>query len=230
MSVMFHSPIHGTVISKEVQEGQYVDEGMVLYRLADLTKVWIYLDVYEKDIRSIKVGTSVSCTSDTYPNERFRGKVTFIEPVINEETRTVRVRMELNNPNGKLKPNMFVQANIDVPFAGIILVPTSAIIATGKRSVVWVEVKPNVFEPRDVVVGMSSDTQSEILSGLNEGEQVAVSGGFLIDSESALRQPTAADPHAGHRTQKTNSVKPGQAPVSSSDQGHSHTTKEHGND
>jgi membrane fusion protein, copper/silver efflux system len=202
MSVTFHSPIHGTVISKEVQEGQYVDEGTVLYKLVDLSNVWIYLDVYEKDIRFVKIGTRVSFTSDTYPNERFHGTVTFIEPVINEETRTIRVRIESNNPNGKLKPNMFVQANIDVPFTGKVLVPTSAIINTGKRSIVWVEVKPNVFEPRDVVVGMSSEADSEILSGLLEGEQIAVSGGFLIDSESALRKPSAADPHEGHRTQK----------------------------
>jgi Cu(I)/Ag(I) efflux system membrane fusion protein len=202
MSITFHSPIHGTVISKEVQEGQYVDEGTVLYLLVDLSKVWIYLDVYEKDIRYVKAGTSVSLTSDTYPNERFNGKVTFIEPVINDETRTVRVRIETNNPNGKLKPNMFVQANINVAFTGKVLIPTSAIINTGKRTVVWVEVEPNFFEPRDVVVGMSSDAESEILSGLNIGEQVAVSGGFLIDSESALREPSAADPHAGHRTQK----------------------------
>jgi Cu(I)/Ag(I) efflux system membrane fusion protein len=231
MSMTFHSPIHGTVISKDVQEGQYVDEGMVLYLLVDLSKVWIYLDVYEKDIRYVKIGTSVSLTSDTYPNERFHGTVTFIEPVVNEETRTVRVRIESNNPNGKLKPNMFVQANIDVPFTGKVLVPTSAIVNTGKRSVVWVEVKPNVFEPRDVVVGMSSDTISEILSGLNEGEQVAVSGGFLIDSESALRQPSVADPHAGHRTQKANTAQTsGQIPLPSSGQGHSHNTKEHSND
>jgi Cu(I)/Ag(I) efflux system membrane fusion protein len=231
MSITFNSPIHGTVISKEVQEGQYVDEGTVLYRLVDLSKVWIYLDVYEKDIRFVKISTSVSFTSDTYPNERFRGAVTFIEPVINEETRTVRVRIESNNPNGKLKPNMFVQANIDVPFTGKVLIPTSAIINTGKRSVVWVEVKPNVFEPRDVVVGTSSDAKSEILSGLNEGEQVAVSGGFLIDSESSLRQSSAADPHAGHRTQKVNTTQtPGQTPLPSSSQGHNHKEMEHGDD
>ena len=193
MSITFHSPIHGTVVSKEVQEGQYVNEGTALYRLIDLSKVWIYLDVYEKDIRFVKRGTPVSFTSDTYPDERFHGTVTFIAPVINEETRTVRVRIESNNPNGKLKPNMFVQANIYVPFTAKVLVPTSAIINTGKRSVVWVEVKPNVFEPRDVVAGTSSDTKSEILSGLNEGEMVAVSGGFLIDSESALRQPSVRD-------------------------------------
>ncbi|MFH0990906.1 MAG: efflux RND transporter periplasmic adaptor subunit [bacterium] len=223
MSVTFHSPIHGTVISKEVQEGQYVDEGMVLYRLVDLSKVWIYLDVYEKDIRFVKMGTSVYFTSDTYPNERFHGTATFIDPVINEETRTVRVRIESNNINKKLKPNMFVQATITVPFTSNVLVPSSAVMLTGKRSVVWVEVKPNVFEPRDVVVGTSSDTKSEILNGLNEGEQVAVSGGFLIDSESALRQPTSADPHAGHRTQKANTA---QTPVPSSDQGHNHTTME----
>ena len=223
MSITFHSPIHGTVISKDVQEGQYVDEGMVLYLLVDLSNVWIYLDVYEKDIRYVKVGTSVSLTSDTYPNERFHGTVTFIEPVINEETRTVRVRIESNNPSGKLKPNMFVQANIDVPFTGKVFIPTSALINTGKRSIVWVEVKSNVFEPRDVVVGMSSDTISEILSGLNEGEQVAVSGGYLIDSESALREPSAADPHAGHRTQKVNTPQTsGQTPLSSSDQGQNH--------
>jgi Cu(I)/Ag(I) efflux system membrane fusion protein len=204
MSVTFHSPIHGTVIAKEVQEGQYVDEGMVLYQLADLSRVWIYLDVYEKDVQAVKTGASVSFTSDTYPNERFHGTVTFIEPVINEETRTARVRIESNNPGGKLKPNMFVQAAINVPFTSSILIPTSAIMNTGKRTVVWVEVKPNVFEPRDVVIGTSSDTQTEILSGLHEGDEIAVSGGFLIDSESALQEPKTADPHAGMNMEHSN--------------------------
>jgi Cu(I)/Ag(I) efflux system membrane fusion protein len=126
---------------------------------------------------------------------------------------------------------MFVQANIDVPFTCKVLIPTSAIINTGKRSVVWVEVKTNVFEPRDVVVGMSSDVNSEILSGLDEGEKVAVSGGFLIDSESALHQPSAADPHAGHRAQKASTAQTSrQTRLPSSDHVQNHKETEHSDD
>ncbi len=202
-AVRFNSPISGTVVLKQVQSGQYVDEGTVLYQLANLSKVWIYLDVYEKDIQFIRKGQTVHITSDAYPNNEFTGKVTFVDPVMNPETRTVRTRTEFDNRHGKLKPKMFVKAQLHMEGKNTLTVPSSAIMFTGKRTVVWVETKTNTFEPRDVVLGQSANFDYEIVSGLEEGEMIAVSGGFLIDSESALQQPTAANLHAGHETQQS---------------------------
>jgi len=196
-TVMFYSPIHGTVIRKQIQEGQYVDEGMMIYQLADLSKVWIYLDVYEKDVRFIKIGQPVHITSEAYPNELFTGRVTFIDPVVNAETRTVRVRTEFANPGGKLKPQMYAKAQITIPITNAIVIPASAVLSTGKRNVVWVEVQPNMFEPRDVVLGVHTDSFCEVLKGLKEGESIVVTGGFLLDSESQLQQPTYTEPKGG---------------------------------
>lgn len=197
-AVQFNSPIVGTVVLKQVQVGQYVDEGTVLYQLANLSKVWIYLDVYEKDIQFIRKGQTVHITSDAYPNNEFTGKVTFVDPVMNPEMRTVRIRTEFDNRHGKLKPKMFVKAQLHTEGKRAIAVPANAIMFTGKRTVVWVEKQSNTFEPRDVVLGQSTDAEFEIISGLEEGEMIAVSGGFLIDSESALQQPSAANLHERH--------------------------------
>lgn len=216
-TVTFNSPIHGTVISKEVQQGQYVDEGMMLYQLTDLSKVWIYLDVYEKDLRFIKVGKSVQITSEAYPNESFTGKVTFINAVLNGETRTIRVRTEFDNPNGKLKPQMYVKAKLSIPINDVIVIPSSAVLSTGRRDVVWVEVKPNTFEPRSVVLGVHAESSCEVLSGLQEGDSIVVSGGFMLESESQLQQPFALgsepaggvmthDDHKASTESKTNEV------------------------
>ncbi|MBI2429643.1 MAG: efflux RND transporter periplasmic adaptor subunit [Ignavibacteriales bacterium] len=205
-AVQFYSPISGTVVLKQVQEGQYVDEGTVLYQLANLSKVWIYLDVYEKDVQFVKKGQIVHIKTDAYPDEEFTGRVTFIDPVMNPETRTVRIRSEFDNRHGMLKPKMFVKAQLHMEGRKTLTVPSSAIMFTGKRTVVWVETQKNTFEPRDVVLGQSANSEYEIVSGLEEGEMIAVSGGFLIDSESALQQPGSADPHAGHGTEKTESM------------------------
>lgn len=204
-SIPFHSPISGTVISKEIQAGQYVDEGTTLYKLADLSRVWVYVDVYEKNIQSVKIGSAVQLTTESYANERFDGKVTFIEPVVNSETRTVRMRTEFANPSGKLKPNMYVNAQIVTQSKNTIAVPSTAVISTGKRNVVWVEVKENTFEPRDVMVGIQSDDRVEILDGIKVGEKVVVTGGYLIDSESQLQQPSAAAEHQHSGSAQNNS-------------------------
>jgi Cu(I)/Ag(I) efflux system membrane fusion protein len=197
-SVRFFSPIHGTVLQKNVVEGQYVDEGMVLYQVADLSRVWAYFDVYEQDVRYLQVGQSIQMTTEAYPGERFAGRVTFIDPVISEETRTARVRTELSNPFDKLKPKMFVTAHWQVPIVRALVVPISAVLFTGKRTLVWVEVSENTFEPREISVGTSAQGYYVVLNGLKEGDVIAATGGYLLDSESTLQQPTSADPHAGH--------------------------------
>jgi Cu(I)/Ag(I) efflux system membrane fusion protein len=188
-TVTFYAPIQGTVTLKEVQEGQYVDEGTLLYQLADDAKLWAYLDIYEKDMRFVQRGLKVALTTDAYPGESFSGRVAFIDPALDPQTRTLRVRVELNNAGGKLKPQMYVRAETQIPISNSLVVPSSALLSTGKRDVVWVEVQPNTFEPREVHVGLTDASGVQILHGLQEGEMIAISGGFLIDSESQLRQP-----------------------------------------
>ena len=208
--VSFHSPLSGTVIEKDVQEGEFVDEGKVLYRLADLSKVWVILEIYEQDARFIRTGMQVSLSIDANPGEEFSGRVTFIDPVLNAESRTVRVRVESANPLGKLKPNMYVRGAAMVTMADAVIVPTTAVLGTGRRNVVWVEIRPNMFEPRTVTTGTTAESSTQILSGLREGELVAVTGGFLIDSESALsltpKGPDTPSPHASAPLPTANDV------------------------
>ncbi|MCW5894390.1 MAG: efflux RND transporter periplasmic adaptor subunit [Bacteroidetes bacterium] len=196
--VTVYSQVSGTVVKKSVDPQHYAATGEDMFDIADLSTVWIYLDVYERDIRFVAAGQSVQITTEAYPTEKFNGKVIFIDPVVNPETRTIRVRTEFPNPQFKLKPNMYATATINVPKAEAIVVPSTAVISTGKRNVVWVEVMENSFEPRDVVVGASRNGLTAILNGLEEGDHVVESGGYLLDSESALQQPASANPHAGH--------------------------------
>ena len=199
-TLRFLSPIRGTVVQKQVQQGQYVDEGMRLYQLVDLSKVWISVDVYEQDLSLVRIGQAVHIESQSFPGESLHGKVTFIDPVVNGETRTARVRTEFANSSGRLKPNMFVNARISVIREHVLTVPFSAVLSTGKKTAVWVETQSNIFEPRNVELGLSSDGLQEILGGIDENELVATSGGFLIDSESKLQLPSAGGAHAGHTT------------------------------
>jgi len=189
-TMTYYAPISGTVIQKQVQEGQYVDEGMPLYQLADLSTVWAILDVYEKDIRFVHAGQPVSFTSNAYPGKTFHGKVSFINPVLDSDTRTIRVRAEVPNPDGGLRPNMYIAATLRARVAGAVVVPTTAILSMGKRSIVWLEVRENMFEPRDVTTGVESGGTTQLLAGPAPGEMVVATGGFLIDSESALQEPS----------------------------------------
>ncbi len=173
-------------MKKSVDVQRYVETGEPLFEVADLSVVWVLLDVYEKDLRFVAVGQTVQVTTPAYPGELFAGRVTFIDPVLSPDTRTIRVRTEFPNKNGKLKPNMYVNASIAIAPAQVVAIPTSAILPMGSRSIVWVEVSENTFEPREVVTGIVSDGFAEVLEGLKPGECIAATGGFLIDAESAL--------------------------------------------
>lgn len=196
--ITIYSPITGTVVKKNIDPQHYASTGEVIYDVADLSTVWMNADVYEQDIRFIHIGQSITITSEAYPAESFSGRVAFIDPVMNGETRTIRIRTEFSNASGKLKPQMFVAATINVEIPNALLIPSSAVLSTGKQTIAWIETSPNTFEPRDVVLGARSDSTFQILSGVHEGESVVVTGGFLIDSESALRSPSSAEPHTGH--------------------------------
>jgi Cu(I)/Ag(I) efflux system membrane fusion protein len=181
-----YTPLSGIVIDKLVLKGQYVKEGDPLFNIADLTSVWTELEVYENDFPFIKTGQRVDITSQSYPGKTFHGRVSYIYPFLDPKTRTVKVRVEIPNPDLRLKPDMFVNAVIKVPLGNVLTVPVNAVLDTGKRKVVWMETKPGIFVPRDVQVGARVGDDLQILSGLLRGDKIAATGGYLIDSEAQL--------------------------------------------
>jgi Cu(I)/Ag(I) efflux system membrane fusion protein len=187
--VTIYSPIGGTVIQKKVDPQHYAATGEDLYEVADLSTVWMNADVYEYEMRALKVGQTVEATSDAYPGTRFTGRITFISPSIDPSSRTVRVRAEFANPLGRLRTDMFVDASIRVQLPEAIAVPASAVLSTGQRNVIWVQKEEGIFEPRYVVLGESAEGFYQILEGIHGGDIVAESGGYLLDSESQLKVP-----------------------------------------
>lgn len=182
-----YTPLSGIVIEKMVQQGQYVNTGDALFNIADLSTVWVEVEVYENEFPNIHIGQQVEIRSQSFPGKPFTGRISFIYPFLDPKTRTVKARVEMPNPGMKLKPDMFVNAIIKIPLVSAIVVPVTAVMDTGRRQVVWVETSPGMFEPRDVQVGQQTDDKIQILSGLKPGDKVAVSGSYLIDSESQLK-------------------------------------------
>lgn len=199
--IPIYSPLSGVVTEKFVQEGQYVNIGDPLFAVADLSRIWVELEVFESDFSLVKVGQDVVIVSQSYPGEPFHGKVKLIYPFLDSKTRTVKLRVELPNPGLKLKPEMYVNATIRVPLADSLTVPVGAVMDTGKRQVVWVESKPGVFLQREIKTGVRTDRVVQILSGLKAGEKIATTGSYLIDSEAQLSHgvdaPSAAPPPVG---------------------------------
>jgi Cu(I)/Ag(I) efflux system membrane fusion protein len=182
-----YTPLSGVVIEKMVQQGQYVNIGDVLFNIADLSRVWVEIEVYENEFPNIRIGQRVEIQSQSFPGKPFSGRISFIYPFLDPKTRTVKARVEMANPGLKLKPDMFVRASVKVALGKAIVVPVTAVMDTGKRQVAWVETSPGMFEPRDVQVGQRTDDKVQVLSGLKPGDKVAVSGAYLIDSEAQLK-------------------------------------------
>jgi Cu(I)/Ag(I) efflux system membrane fusion protein len=185
------APASGTVLKKYVEPQQYLAAGSTLFDIADLTQMWLIADVYEVDLAWVRPGVSVSASSEAFPGERFTGAVRFVEPSLDPGTRTARARINLANPFGKLKAGMFLQVVITVELPSSLLVPASAVLSTGQKSVVWMDAGNGVFRPRTVLAGARSGNLLQILKGLEEGEAVVASGGYLLDSESQLQMTTA---------------------------------------
>ena len=184
------APQDGFVVEKLVVEGQMVEVGMKLYRLADLGLVWAQAQIYEQDLDYLKLGQEATMTLSYLPDREFRGRVTYIYPNVDEKTRTARVRMEFHNPGYYLKPGMFatVQVLSELAFS-VLLVPDMAILRSGEKNTVFLALEGGRFEPRTVVLGPQAENDTyQVLSGLNEGERIVTSGQFLLDSESQLRQ------------------------------------------
>lgn len=186
LALTYSSPISGTVLQKMAVEGQYVSEGTDLYLLGGLSSVWLVVQVYEYELGGLRTGVPAEATIPALPGKTFKGKVAFIEPVLERDTRSARARVVLPNPTRDLKPGMFANAVIRLPAGPRLVVPRSALIDTGTRRVVYVETAPNTFVARNVTPGVSARDRVEILSGLKEGERVVVQGNFFIDSQAQL--------------------------------------------
>ncbi|OGS91183.1 MAG: efflux transporter periplasmic adaptor subunit [Gallionellales bacterium GWA2_59_43] len=198
--VTFHAPVSGVVLEKRAVQGMRFMPGEELYRIADLSSVWVIADIAEQDVGQIKAGDAVRVKVDAYPGQRFDGKIDFVYPTLDSATRTVQVRAHLANPQGLLKPAMFAQVELPVGGASQVLtVPTSAVIDSGVRQVVLVQLAEGRFEPRTVTLGGRGDDYVEVISGISEGEQVVTSANFLIDAESNLKAALSGlGAHAAH--------------------------------
>jgi multidrug efflux pump subunit AcrA (membrane-fusion protein) len=185
--VTFRSPVSGFVIEKQALKGLHVMPGQSLYRVADLSVVWVEADLYERDLSTVRPGTTAIVTIDAYPGDRFTGRVIYLYPYLDEKTRTNRARFAFGNRGGRLKPGMY--ANVELRRTGgmAFTVPTNAVLDSGQEQVVFVAQGEGIFEPRKVKVGRRSGDSIQILEGLKDGEQVTTGAAFFLDSESQLR-------------------------------------------
>lgn len=187
MDLTIFANASGVVTERKVTQGQYVNAGDVLYAVADLSSVWIEADVYQTDLQLLRPNTAVTITSDALPGSTLQGRVSFIAPQVNPQTRTVPVHVHVANPGMRLRPGMFVQAKFgSVPGADSVAVPRSAVLDTGARKIVYVAKEKGLFEGREVQLGPPAEDFYPVISGLREGERVVTEGNFLIDSQTRI--------------------------------------------
>jgi Cu(I)/Ag(I) efflux system membrane fusion protein len=189
-TISIGSPVNGTVIVKNVVQGMRVMPGEKMFDIADLSKVWVVADLYESQMAQVSIGQKVTISLDNIPGWHIASSLDFIAPVLTGETRTVRVRCTLPNPDGRLKPQMFVTMEIQIPLGQRLAVPDDAVIDTGTRKIVYVDQGEGLFEPREVRTGIKSGGLTEIVQGVKVGEKVAMTANFLIDSEAQLKGVT----------------------------------------
>ncbi len=188
----YRAPANGIVLAKPAIQGARFAAGEALFRIADLSRVWIIADVYERDLARVRVGQSAQVTLDAFPSRRFEAKVAYRYPTLNTATRSTPVRLELDNREGLLNPGMFAQVELDVGGSTPrTTVPASAVIDDGQRQVVLLALPEGRFEPRAVRLGERGVDAVEVLEGVKPGDRVVVSANFLIDSESQLRAALA---------------------------------------
>lgn len=200
-----YATVSGTVTEKMVEEGDYLKQGQPLYKIANLNTVWAEFDAYEKQIPFLKKGQTIKVTTNAYQNEVFDAKVTFVDPLLNSATRTVVVRAVLNNKKDQFKPGMFVEGTIEGTKTGTenaVSVPATAVMWTGKRSVVYVKTEPDepVFEMREVLLGNTNGDTYTILEGLENGDEVVTNGTFTVDAAAQLQGKKSMMNTEGGRT------------------------------
>ena len=186
-ALTLYSPIDGTVMTKNAVQGNRVMPGDSLFEIAGLQRVWALADVYEYELPFVHVGQMARVALSYFPGREWRGRITFISPIVDEKTRTVKVRIELDNRDMTLKPDMFADVEIEQSGNDVVAVPVDAVLSTGNRAIVFIPQDGGRFEPREVKIGGRVDGYYPILSGLVEGDPIVTQANFLIDSESRLK-------------------------------------------
>ena len=186
-AVVFRAPVGGFVIEKQALKGLHVMPGQSLYKVSDLSVVWVEADVYEGELAAVRVGDAATVTVEAYPGERFSGRAIYIYPYLDEKTRTNKVRFQLANRSGRLKPGMYAHVELTSRGRSGLVLPTNAVLDSGTEQLVFVAQGDGLFQPRMVRIGRRLGDSTEILDGLKEGDQVATGAAFFLDSESQLR-------------------------------------------
>jgi Cu(I)/Ag(I) efflux system membrane fusion protein len=186
-TVPVRAPTRGYVARKNVLKGLFIQAGVELFQLADLSTVWVLVDVYESDLARVRLGQKATFEAASAPGQRFVGRVQFINPVLNTGSRTLQARVELNNPRLELRPGMFGDVTLETGAAEAVVIPVDALVDTGDHRYVFVDGGGGRFEPRVVRTGASGGGKVAILEGLAAGERVVTKANFLLDSESRLR-------------------------------------------
>lgn len=192
----------GYVLTKNAFQRQKITPDTELYSIADLSKVWVIADIYEYEMQMIRVGQTATMNLAYYPGETFSGKVTYIYPQLDAQTRTLKARIEFQNPNLKLKPDMFANVDFQIVYPRQVSVPEEAVLDSGEEQIVFVAHKDGYFEPRKVQLGAKVDDRYIILNGLQAGEKIVTSGNFMIDSESRLKSSMGGMNHGGMKTEE----------------------------
>jgi Cu(I)/Ag(I) efflux system membrane fusion protein len=192
-TVAIPSPVTGTVIDKTAVEGARFRAGESLFRIVDTSIVWVLAEVYEQDLAYVKVGDTARIAVNAWPQQSLEGKVTFIYPTIGKDSRTARLRIEVANPDGRLRADMAATVEIASPIeGGRLAVPDSAVLDSGRRQVVLVELGEGRYQPRPVKLGARGPGWVQVLDGLAAGEKVVTQATFLIDAESNIRAALSA--------------------------------------
>ncbi|WP_412471862.1 efflux RND transporter periplasmic adaptor subunit [Halobacteriovorax sp. RT-1-4] len=201
--ITIYSPATGIVQKRSATVGTYFKEGQNFFELSNLSDVWVELDVYEQDSALVQLGQTVELEFIAIPGKTTKGEVDFISPVLDQQSRTLKVRATIQNEEGKLKPGMVANAQITFELEGMpLVIPRSAVIDTGKRKVAWVKVSDKEFKSIVIKTGHESEGYVEVKEGLKDGDQVVIEGNFLLDAQAQLfggyEDMSTSDPHQGH--------------------------------
>ncbi|HET7540340.1 MAG TPA: efflux RND transporter periplasmic adaptor subunit, partial [Polyangiaceae bacterium] len=229
-TLTLRSPATGVVTKKDVVEGMKLDAGAMPYEIVDLSVVWVLADVYENELRLVKEGMAANLTLAAFPNREFKGKVVFLDPLLDPQTRTVKVRITFPNPTGELRPEMFGEVVLLSAPHEANTIPLEAVIDSGTEKIAFVAIGEGKFVPRVLKIGQNDGTRVEVVSGLTLGEQVVTHANFLVDSESRLRASLATVTHGVPSAKPVESARvlPATAPAMPSEQDHAAHGHDHG--
>jgi len=194
-TLTFYSPVTGFVMDRKAFPQTAITPDMDLYVIADLSTIWANAQIYEYEVPYVHVGQMAQMELSYYPGKKYTGRVTYIYPTVDPQTRTVKVRLEFANPTFDLKPDMYSEANLKIDYGTQVVVPQSAVLDSGERQTVFVALPDGYFEPREIKTGVKLDEKVAVLSGLRPGETIVTSGNFLIDSESRLKSAMGGMKH-----------------------------------